>query len=135
MAGHCAQAGRAASRCGRGRHPVGSVRVIVVHCPIVVGMVVVVRVPAGVQIVGAVPVLAVAGAVTVLMRVRMRMLVCVDMRMRVRMVQVAVPVPVLVAVLVRVRVLMKMVVRVAGGVDGLVVRHSGLRMAKVEDTT
>jgi len=108
---------------------------IVVRCPIVVGMVVVVRVPDRVQVVGAVPMLAVAGAVTVLMRVRVRMLVRVDMHMRVRMVQVGVPVPVLVAVLVRVRVLMKMVVRVAGGVDGLVVRHSGLRMASVEDAT
>ena len=42
---------------------------IVVRCPIVVGMVMVVRVPDRVQVVGAVPVLAVAGAVTVLMRV------------------------------------------------------------------
>lgn len=90
-----------------------SVRVVVVRRARVIGVLVVVRVRAGVQVVAAVRVLA-CRAVVVRMRVPMRMVVAVHMRMRMLVIQVAMPVPVRMLVAVLMRVLVLVVVRVSG---------------------
>lgn len=103
-------------------------RVVVVRRTLVVGVIVIVRLGATVQLTLGVRVFAFAAAVVMGMHVRMLVLVLVRMAMRMRMcmVQIAVPVPVLVAVRVLVLVPVRVVVLVAGGVGGLVVRHGGL---------
>jgi hypothetical protein len=104
-----------------------SVRVIVVRRAFVTGVVVVVRVRTGMQLAGAVAVFAFLCAMTVVMRVGMGMIMGVRVLVRMRVEQVAVPVPVLVRVRVFVRMLMQVIVGVAGGAGGFVVRHGELR--------
>lgn len=105
--------------------------VIVVRRALVTGMVVVVRVHAIMQFAGHVLMLALLVAVGMRMRVGMRVLVRVGVFMRMRMEQIAVPVPVLVLVGVVVRVLVHMIVRVAGGAGGLVMRHGASNVGRI----
>ncbi len=100
---------------------------VVVPHALVTGVVVVVSVSTCMQLVGAVTVFALLGAVTVVMGVGMRMIVRVGVLVRVRVEQVPVPVPVLMRMRMFVRVLMQVIVGVASGAGGLVVRHGGLR--------
>jgi len=117
-----------AGRAGNGGliGPRPSVRVILVRRALVTGVIVVVRMQAAVQFVGAVPMLALPATVAVCMLVPVVVVVRMGMHVGMRMMQVAVPVPVLVRMRVFVRMPVRVVVLVAGGVGGLVVRHRGL---------